>query len=115
MKRHGGMLRIDVKACELFKEMLTDRRLFEVSSTRMQSKVKHYVKLGHASFTPQDLWKKYQDDPRRTHPPIDTTSREVTTTMKNEITKIVSNSKEHKQMMNDCVQLKLKHLKRKSS
>ena len=40
MKRHGGMLRVDIKDCESFKEILTDRRLFEASSTRMQGKVK---------------------------------------------------------------------------
>ena len=54
MKRHGGTLRIDIKACESFKKMLTDRRLFEASSTRMQGKVKWCVKLGHDSLTLQD-------------------------------------------------------------
>lgn len=111
MKRHGGTLRVDIKACESFKEMLTDHRSLEASSTRTQGKVKHCVELGRTSLIPQDSWKKHQDDPRRTLPPTGTTSRESTTTMKNEVTKIVSNSEKHKKVMRNHAQLKLQHSK----
>ena len=67
--------------------------------------------MGHASLTPQDLWKKRQDDPRRTHPPIDMASREAMATVKNETMKIVSSSKECKQMMKNHAQLKLQYSK----
>ena len=50
MKKHGGILRINLKACESFKEILTDHQLFEVSSTRMQGKVKYYAKLASNCF-----------------------------------------------------------------
>ena len=40
IKRHRGILLIEIKACESFKEILTNYWLFEVLSTRIHDKVK---------------------------------------------------------------------------